>query len=120
MWSVDTSQLNRLAADMSHASVRAQLGTAKVVRKTAYDCEAAAKVNIVRMKAVDTGATLNSIGVDMETPTRGVVGPTTSYAPYVNNGTYKMAPRPFMDEAVDAVEPGFYAALEKLAGEPFQ
>lgn len=115
---VDVSQFYRLDADLTKAGVRAQVRSAAVVRKTATDCEARAKENIVRMDAVDTGATLNSVGVDMETEHRGVVGPTTEYSPYIEWGTYKMPPRPFMGEAVDAVEPGFYAALEAVAGEP--
>ena len=116
MWTVDTSQLNRLSVDLSHASARVQLQSARIVRKTALDCEAIAK----QFCPVDTGATMNSIGVDMETATRAVVGPTTEYAPYLEFGTYKMAPRAFMGPAQDRVAPAFFTALERSAREPFQ
>ncbi len=116
MWTVDTSQLNRLAVDLTQASARVQLKSGQIVRKTAADCEAIAK----GFCPVDTGATRNSIGVDMETATRAVVGPTTEYAPYLEFGTYKMAPRAFMGPAVDRVSPCFITALERAAREPFQ
>ena len=37
-----------------------------------------------------------------------------SYAIYVNGGTYKMAARPFADNAFDAVSPGVQADLATL------
>lgn len=116
MWTVDTSELNRLAVDLTQAATRVQLGSATIVRKTALDCEAIAK----SFCPVDTGALRNSIGVDMESPSRAVVGPTMEYGPYVEFGTYRMAPRAFIGPAVDRVEPGFITALTKLAGEPFE
>ena len=36
------------------------------------------------------------------------------YAAYVHEGTYKMAPRPFAGDAVDAVTPSYLAALAEL------
>jgi HK97 gp10 family phage protein len=113
---VDVSQLNRLEVDLTTASIRVQVGSERVVRKTALDCEAIAKT----FCPVDTGATVNSIGTDMETVTRAVVGPTTEYAPCLEFGTYKMAPRAFMGPAMDRVTPDFIAALEHLAGEGFR
>lgn len=114
MLTVDVSQLNRIAVDLTKATLRAQVGCTQIVRKTALDCETAAK----QFCPVDTGATRNSIGTDMDTPTKAVVGPTTEYAPYVEFGTYRQAPAAFMGPAVDRVTPDFISALEHLAARP--
>ncbi len=110
--------LLKLAADLSKAAESAQYKAPLVVAKSAADLEAAMKRNIVEMDAVDTGFMLGSVGTDLDLPNASaVVGPTAEYAPYVNWGTHKVAPRPFADNAADEVFPSFVSAIEALGGD---
>lgn len=38
------------------------------------------------------------------------------YAIYVHEGTYKMAARPFAQDAVDAIAPGYMAEMQMVVG----
>jgi HK97 gp10 family phage protein len=94
----------------------------KLVISTAHLVEAGGK----RRAPVDTGAMRSSIGVDItrhgEGPgwgTEAEIGPTVSYAPFVEEGTERQPPQPFMGPALDEVEPAFVAALESLV-DPFE
>ena len=86
----------------------------KVIVKTAHDIEGTAK----QFAVVDTGAMRDSIGVDVY-PLTAVIGPTVSYAPYVEYGTSRMAPYAFMGPALDRHNPAFYAAMEQVVGQVF-
>ena len=105
----DTSQVASLAADLGGAAPRAVVAAKTVVAKTAFDLVALAQGRV----PVDTGETKNSIGADIVGLT-AVIGPTTYYAPFLEYGTYKMPPRPFMGPAADQVEPGFIEAMRQL------
>lgn len=108
--------LRKLSADLSAAGPKARAKAGMAVRKSASDIVRHAITKV----PVDTGATMNSIGADITTDgnnTTATIGPTTSYAPFLENGTRRMQPRPFMGPALDAVEPGFVAAMEQLGGE---
>lgn len=63
--------------------------------------EGEAKVNIINMKAVDTGKLLNSIDHEMIGKLKVRIGTNTEYAVYVELGTSKMSPRPFLRNAVN-------------------
>ena len=91
------------------ATIEKAAGT--VVAKAAYDVEKDAK-NLV---AVDTGATKNSIGTDIDGLT-ATVGPTTEYAPFLEDGTSRMGPQPFMGPAFDRNLPKFERAMAVLGG----
>ena len=112
----DFSELRDLAADLSKAGPEAAERAKVVVRKTALDVEASAKV----YAPVDTGFLRTSIG---NTVTIGgdvieaEVGPTAEYGLYVELGTSRMAPQPYLAPAFDRVEPGFVAAMEQIGGE---
>lgn len=108
--SVDVSQLNRLAADLTGATVRATLAASTVVRKTALDLEAQAKA----FAPVDTGNLRSSIGSDI-TAMEASVGPTADYGAYVEFGTSRMAPRAFLGPALDRVTPGFVDAMGRIS-----
>ena len=115
-FTVDTSQLNRLAADLGRASYRATQQAQKAVTKTAADMERAAK----QAAPVDTGALRASIGSTIAGDRLSAeIGPTVAYAPYQEWGTSRMAAHPFMGPAVDAVEPGFVQAMEQIASGVF-
>lgn len=108
----DASEVAALAADLRDAAPRATVAAKTVVAKTAFDLGAIAQAIV----PVDTGTTKNSIGADID-GLIAVIGPTTSYAPPLEFGTYKMAPRPFMGPAADQVEPGFIEAMRQLGAE---
>lgn len=111
-------ELSKLTADLSKAGPSVGAQAALAVRKAAHDVEAEAK----RLVPVDTGATRNSIGTDFTGDGRNgtmtaTIGPTTNYAPYLEFGTRRMAPRAFMGPALDRVGPEFSAAIAQIGGE---
>lgn len=107
---IDVSQLNVLAADLTGASVRGAMLAGVVVRKTAADLEAQAKA----FCPVDTGNLRSSIGTDLA-GLEATVGPTAAYGIYVEFGTSRMAPRAFLGPALDRVTPGFVDAMGQIA-----
>ena len=115
----DFGEVEKLAADLRKAGPAAQTKAVKAVRKAAFDVQAYGKANAMRLfrPPTSTGATANSISVSMTGPTSAEVGPTTSYSPFLEWGTRRMAERPFMGPALNKAEPGFIAAMEQLGGE---
>ena len=82
----------------------------EAIKRAAYDVEARAK-DVV---PVDTGNLKNSIGTTMEGDLTAVVGTAVEYAPYVEFGTYKMAARPYLGTAAEAVRPSLVEAMKGL------
>lgn len=78
-----------------------------IVRKTAMDLEAQAKVRA----AVDTGIMRGSIQASRVAARHWRVTVGAEYGIYVEYGTRFAAPQPFMDPAVQAVWPAFQAAM---------
>lgn len=97
---------NRLGAIA--AGLRPQLS--QVVDKTGFDLEAREK----ELAAVDTGFMRNSIQYEKTGDLSGVVAVGAEYAPYVNYGTSRSPAQPFVEPAVDAVRPGFEAAVKQV------
>ncbi len=113
----DTGELRALAADLGKASASATRKASQVVRKATLDVEARSKA----YAPVDTGALMNSIASTFsDAGLSGVVGPTVNYGGYVELGTSRMAPQPYMGPALADVEPGFIAAITDLGGEVLQ
>ena len=110
----DAMEVRKLAADLSAAALSARAKAPLAVRKAAYDVQAGGQA----LAPVDTGATRNSIGVDFDSSDgfSATIGPTTAYAPYLEFGTGRMSPRPFMGPAADAVLPSLEAALAQIGG----
>lgn len=106
---VDVSQIRQLSADLGKASGDTVRKAQTVIAKTAADCERIAK----SLAPVDTGALRNSISTTVGGLT-ATVGPTVSYGAYVEFGTSRMRPEPYMNPAADAVTPGFEKAMEQL------
>lgn len=111
--------LRRLAADIARAAATTGARAQQVVRKTAYDIERTAK-NLV---PVDTGNLKSSIG---HSDARAVgrsgtlaieIGPTANYGLFVEQGTSRMAPQPYMGPAADLHEPAFNEAMRLLGEE---
>jgi len=117
MVNFDTSELNTLAVDLGKAADSIGERAFLVLRKTAVDVEADAKM----FAPVDTGNLKNSISSEPAFPQPGVVemeiGPTANYGAFVEFGTSRMAPRAYMGPALDRRTPAFVAAMEKVAGE---
>jgi len=106
---IDLSEVDSLA--------RTLIGKAASVEKAAQTIVAAGAYSIQRtaqsIVAVDTGATKNSIGVDVE-GLFAEIGPTTEYAPFLEGGTSTQAAQPFMGPAYDRNLPIIERAVAKL------
>lgn len=114
---IDASGLNSLANDLGKGSRAVGKLAQVIVRKTAKDIEGTAK----RLAPVDTGNLKNSIGTS-DLRSTGIagnitaeIGPTVSYGKYLEFGTSRMGPQPYMNPAADMHEPAFIAAFEQLA-----
>jgi len=68
--------------------------------------------------AIDTGLLVNTIGVMQEPGSasglKAIVTPNADYAPHLEFGTTKMAPRPFLRPAFERARDGFEAGLRSL------
>lgn len=117
MANVDDTELRKLAADLNKSGGAIGKQTRQAVQKAAFDLEKAAKIKC----PVDTGNLRNSIstefhGTGAHSEMRAEIGPTALYGAYVEQGTGRMAPQPYMGPAADQVEPGFVKAIESLGG----
>lgn len=116
---VDASDFRKLTADLSQAQTKVGNRAQIVVRKSLVDGVAAAKNKV----PVDTGNLKGSIShSDLRTvgstgSIGGEFGPTAEYGPYVELGTSRMAPQPYMGPAADLVTPGFEQAMAHLGQE---
>ena len=110
----DFSELLKLSADLGKASYEVTRKAQLVVAKTAHDIEADAK----SLAPVDTGALRNSIGTTISNGGLSAeIGPTVHYAPYLEFGTRRMPPQPYMGPAADRRVEAFVQAVESLGGE---
>jgi HK97 gp10 family phage protein len=109
----------KLAADILKAAKNTGPRAQIVIRKTAIDIESTAK----QLAPVDTGNLKGSIGHgDLRTVVRSgslavEIGPTASYGIFLEMGTSRMAPQPFMGPAADRHAPGFEQAMAMLGME---
>jgi len=108
-----------LAFDGSGPYVAAELD--KNVIRFATKVETNAKAIV----PVKSGDTQKSIGTDITRDgsgagitTTAVIGPTTEYAPYIELGTSRMAPRAFLGPSLDRYSGDFVAACEAVAIPP--
>lgn len=113
------AEIRKLSADITKAAVTTGPRAQIVVRKTARDITADAKAIV----AVDTGnlkgsithSDLRSVGrsgsISMD------IGPTANYGLFVEAGTSRMAPQPFMGPAADRRTPAFEQAMARLGEE---
>lgn len=85
---------------------------ALVVDKSAHDIEAHAKQNA----PVRTGFLRNSIQASQDDDLNWTVEVGAEYGIFLEFGTVKMTPRPYLIPACDLVRPAFIAAVEKVVG----
>jgi len=109
---ITTNEIGQLAAVFTIHSARAQSLAHVAARKALLDIEAGAKARA----PVDTGFLRNSIrATQYVTAIGGEVVAGANYAHFVEYGTSRMAPKPYMGPAVDAVLPSFEQAIERIA-----
>ncbi|MFF3443645.1 HK97-gp10 family putative phage morphogenesis protein [Streptosporangium sp. NPDC002721] len=109
----DFSELVRLEMELDHVTERAERMAKVAVKKTGFDTVAGAQA----LAPVDTGNLKSSIGVDFDVDGLGFeAGPTASYGGYVEWGTSRMAPQPYMGPAWDKAEGPFIKAIESIGG----
>lgn len=115
----DASELRKLSADLGNGVRETGPRAQVVVRKSAVD-----GVRIAKNKVpVDTGNLKSTIshsdlrGVGQSGNIAAEFGPTADYGPYVELGTSRMAPQPFMGPAADAIAGPFEQAMAQLGTE---
>lgn len=107
---IDTSEVRALALDLAKAPGKVQRRASQAIRKTAHDIEADAKA----LAPVDTGNLRNSIGSEVGL-LEAEIGPTAEYGGYVEEGTSRMAPQPYLRPAYDRRVPALQRALGQAA-----
>lgn len=114
---IENPEIRKLSREFGLVPVRLRPLVKKAVQKTALDIERDAKLKV----AVDTGNLKNSIGhSDLRlggTDYSVEIGPTANYGVFVEQGTTRMAPQPFMGPAADRHEPLFQQAMAQIAEE---
>jgi HK97 gp10 family phage protein len=117
MFSMDPSEINRLAHSFEQSAANVGQAAQQVVRKTALDIEATAK----QFVPVDTGNLKGSIGhsdlrsVGQSGALEARIGPTANYGHYVEFGTSRMGPAAYMGPALDRHSGPFEQAMSILA-----
>lgn len=111
----DTRELDALIFDLGSAPDRVGAKASAAIRKTAYDIEADAKALV----PVDTGFLKNSITTDFQGDGRSgrmgaEIGPTAEYGGYVEEGTSRQEPQPYLRPAFDRRKEGLVKAMEQI------
>ncbi|MBO0826211.1 MAG: HK97 gp10 family phage protein [Streptosporangiales bacterium] len=109
---VDASSAAAYAREVAAAGLAIHAGVRKAIVKTAHDIEADAKA----LCPVDTGYLRSSITADIG-DMDAEIGPTANYGAYVEFGTSRMGPQPYMMPAADRREPELTDAIAVLVGE---
>lgn len=109
---IEAGEVRAFAAELDNAADRVGELAQMVLRKTAADIKRDAQA----LAPVDTGALRNSItyrvqGLEAE------IGPTVHYGGFVEYGTSRMAPQPYLGPAMDRNLPIFEEALSRITGQ---
>lgn len=105
--------IRKLTADLSDAIPSIKEKGRKALRKTAIDTVNSAKNRV----PVDTGHLKSTIGASFEGDLHAEIGPTADYGYWVEVGTSRMAPQPYLGPAADIHFPLFEEAVAQLGGE---
>ena len=114
--SIDTDELRALAAQLNAAAAKSPELVQAVLEKTAGDVQGDAQA----LAPVDTGNLRSSISRDVTRDADGItaeVGPTASYGAYVEFGTSRNPPQPYLRPALDRRVPMLEQALTQIAGD---
>lgn len=114
---IDTSEIRELASDFQRAGGRVGKQVADAVRKTTTAVERSARRNA----PVDTGALRDGItqaitGDGRGAGITGTVFSSVPYARFVESGTARQAPQPWLGPAVSEHEDSFQASIDKIIG----
>lgn len=109
--SFDVQGLAQFTGTLEQAVGRVEGLAGQVVRKTAHDVQADAQTRA----PVDTGALRSSIRAAPRGPLAAEVSPSVNYSHYVEFGTSRMAPQPYLLPALDAKTGPFITAMERVA-----
>lgn len=113
---INVGEASAYAAALAAGGERVGALVSTVTRKAGNDIERTAKI----LAPVDTGYLRNSISTSVEGSGHAAsitveVGPTANYGAFVEDGTSRMAPQPYMGPATDRVVPLWQRALEAIA-----
>lgn len=113
---VDVQGLAEFQGTLDQAASRVEGLAGQVVRKTAHDVQADAQSRA----PVDTGALRSSIRAAPRGPLAAEVSPSVNYSHYVEFGTSRMAPQPYLFPALDAKADSFIQAMGRVADQALQ
>jgi HK97 gp10 family phage protein len=108
-----SSEIRRLVADLKGAEAASRVMIRRAIQKTCADTKADAQ----SLAPVDTGALKSSITYETRAQRNsivGEVGPTVDYGMFVEAGTSRMGPQPYMRPAFDRRAPILEQILEQL------
>ena len=105
----DFSAVETYAVDLGKVGPRVVKQAGAAVRLATLGTEREAKM----FAPVDTGTLRNSITSTIR-GLSGVVGPTADYGRYVEEGTSRMGPQPYMGPATDRNAALFVQAMDKI------
>lgn len=111
----DDSELHQQLARLAQVEDKVRAEATAIVQKAAMGIQSDAAT----MAPVDTGYLEGSVSTDI-VDLEAQIGPTAHYGRYVEEGTYKMAARPYMGPASDRHIPMFLLAAEQLGSKALQ
>jgi HK97 gp10 family phage protein len=109
---VEMSQVIKLDAELAATSAVVAERVSAAIAKTAFDIEADSKA----LCPVDTGFLRGSISSSVE-PLEAEIGPTAEYGAYVEYGTSRAGPQPYMTPSFDRRSSSLISAIEQAAGD---
>lgn len=110
MMTIKTKYVTRVPSVKREMEMKASA----LVRWGAFALQGYIRVQIIGFGAVDTGFMLGSVSVNILGTKRALVYVGADYGHFVNNGTSKMAARPFFDTGVSMFVPQWQAAVKSL------
>lgn len=111
---VDSSELRRHSVTVDHLDDGVLEECREIIQMTCAGTKRDAQI----LSPVDTGFLRGSISYEtkvLKMSAVGEVGPTASYGEFVETGTSRMAPQPYMGPATERNAQVFYAAMEQMA-----